>query len=226
MRLLLVDDQVLFVESLKTVLSIIAVDIEIVGIAYSGKEAIEWVKNDPPEIILMDVRMPGMDGVEAAKEILKNNRDVKIMMLTTYDDVEFVEEAMKYGASGYLLKDVPPEDLVKSVRAIMSGTIQMSPKILERILGQGFPEESENVNYKSILKKIDHLSKREQEILFLMSEGLDNIEISRKIFIAEQTVKNHISKIYSKLGIHERMVVLKIAKEAHLEKYFKYLLIE
>ena len=228
MRLLLVDDQVLFVESLKTVLSIIAEDINIVGIANSGIEAIEWVKRDPPDIILMDVRMPGMDGVEAARQILHDHPGIKIMMLTTYDDDESVEEAMKYGASGYLLKDVPPEDLVNSVRAIMAGTIQMSPKILKRIMGKGVPGKSENVdvNYKSILKKIDHLSKREQEILFLMSEGLDNIEISQKFFIAEQTVKNHISKIYSKLGLHERMIVLKIAKEAHLEKYFKYLLSE
>ncbi len=224
MRLLLVDDQLLFVESLRTVLSIIAEDIEIIGIACSGKEAIEWVENDPPDIILMDVRMPGMDGVEATREILKINNKIKIMMLTTYDDDEYVAEAMKYGASGYLLKDVPPENLLKSIRAIMTGTIQMSPKVLSRILNNSNSERKKEDNYKQLMLKIDDLSKREQEILFLLSEGLDNFDISKKIFIAEQTVKNHISKIYSKLGSNDRMIVLKAAKEAGLNKYFNYLL--
>jgi DNA-binding NarL/FixJ family response regulator len=224
MRLLLVDDQILFVESLKTVLSIIADDIEIIGIANNGIEAIQWVEKDEPDIILMDVRMPEMDGVVAAKEILEKHPNIKIMMLTTYDDDEYVEEAMKYGASGYMLKDVPPADLVNSVRAIMAGTIQMSPRILNRLMEQGNSGRKDKIDYKQIFDKIELLSKREQEILFLMSQGLDNREISDKTFIAEQTVKNHMSKIYSKLGVHDRMLVLKIARESKMEQYFQYLL--
>lgn len=226
MKLLLVDDQVLFVESLKTVLSIIAEDLEIIGIANSGLEAIDIVKMNIPDIILMDVRMPGMNGVDATREILRTNPKIKILMLTTYEDDEYVAEAMKYGAKGYLLKDVPPVDLVKSIHSIMSGTIQMSTKVLNNILDKKNSSRNDEIEDNIMLKKIDNLSKREQEILFLISEGLDNIEISQKIFIAEQTVKNHISKIYSKLGNHDRMTVLKLAKKAELDKYFKYLLLD
>ncbi|MBB6478868.1 response regulator transcription factor [Spirochaeta isovalerica] len=224
MKLLLVDDQVLFVESLRTVLMIIADDLDIVGIANSGLEAIKAVEQDKPDIILMDVRMPGMDGVEASRAILEKYDDIKIMMLTTYDDDEYVQEAIKYGVSGYMLKDVPPEDLVNSIRAVMAGTVQMSPKILERIMKGGRSVQSIiEEDYNKILGKIDNLSKREQEILFLMAEGDDNTEIASKLFIAEQTVKNHVSKIYSKLGVHERITVLKIARKADLGRFFNYL---
>lgn len=224
MKVLLVDDQVLFVESLRTVLMIIADDLDIIGIANSGKEAIELVDKEKPDLILMDVRMPGMDGVEASRIILEKHHDIKIMMLTTYDDDENVKEAMKYGVSGYLLKDVPPEDLINSIRAIMAGTIQMSPKILERIMRGGQSVESIiEEDHKKILDKIDELSKREQEILFLMSEGIDNVKIAEQLFIAEQTVKNHISKIYSKLGVHDRLTVLKITRKADLGQFYGYL---
>ncbi len=227
MKVLLVDDQVLFVESLKTVLSIIADDLNIIGIAHNGFEALESIELEKPDIILMDVRMPEMDGVIAAKEILSRYNDIKIMMLTTYDDDEYVDEAMKFGASGYMLKDVPPEDLVNSIRAIMAGTIQMSPGILDRILKGGRSVEAIiEEDHKAIVMKIEKLSKREQEILFLMSEGQDNTQIAFHLFIAEQTVKNHVSKIYSKLGIHDRMTVLKIAKKSDLKQYFQYLIPE
>jgi len=224
MKVLLVDDQVLFVESLRTVLMIIADDLDIVGIANSGLEAVELAGRENPDIILMDVRMPGMDGVEASRIILERYHHIKIMMLTTYDDDEYVAEAMKYGASGYMLKDVPPEDLVNSIRAVMAGTIQMSPKILERIMkgGKSFESITEE-DYRKILARIDNLSKREQEILYLMSEGEDNSKIADQLFIAEQTVKNHVSKIYSKLEVHDRLTVLKIAKKADLGQFFDYL---
>lgn len=224
MKVLLVDDQVLFVESLRTVLNIITDDFDIIGIANSGQEAIDWVEKEQPDLILMDVRMPEMDGVEAARQILERYKDIKIMMLTTYDDDEYVEEAMKFGVSGYMLKDVPPEDLVNSIKAVMAGTIQMSPKILERIMQGGKPVETIiEEDHREILRKIDGLSKREQEILYLLSAGEDNHQIAERLFIAEQTVKNHVSKIYSKLGIHDRVMVLKIAAKADLGQYFKYL---
>jgi len=147
------------------------------------------------------------------------------MMLTTYDDDEYVDEAMKYGASGYMLKDVPPEDLMNSIRAIMAGTIQMSPGILERIMRGGKSVETIiEEDHQKIRINIDKLSKREQEILYLMSEGQDNIQIASRLFIAEQTVKNHVCKIYSKLGMHDRITVLKIAKKADLDQYFHYLM--
>ncbi len=224
MKVLLVDDQVLFVESLRTVLSIIADDLDIIGIAHSGAEAIQWVDEEKPDIILMDVRMPEMDGVVATGKILEKHDDIKVMMLTTYDDDEYVEEAMKFGASGYMLKDVPPEDLINSIRAVMAGTIQMSPKILERIMKGGQPvEKIIEEDHRAVLKKIDDLSKREQEILYLLSEGADNNRIADQLFIAEQTVKNHVSKIYTKLGVHDRRTVLKIARKAELGRYYQHL---
>ena len=226
MKVLLVDDQVLFVESLRTVLSIIADDLDIIGIAHSGAEAIQWVDEEKPDIILMDVRMPEMDGVVATGKILEKHDDIKVMMLTTYDDDEYVEEAMKFGASGYMLKDVPPEDLINSIRAVMAGTIQMSPKILERIMKGGQPvEKIIEEDHRAVLKKIDDLSKREQEILYLLSEGADNNRIADQLFIAEQTVKNHVSKIYTKLGVHDRRTVLKIARKAELGRYYQHLII-
>ncbi len=220
--ILLVDDQILFIESLKSVIETIAPDITVVDIAHNGKEALECIQRTPPEIVLLDVRMPVMDGVETVKIIHEHYPDIKVMMLTTFDDDEYVHEALKYGAAGYMLKDVPPENLVDSIRAIKTGTIQVSPQVMVKLIefadGDAFPQFP-----KDAIKIVEKLSKREQEILFLLSIGLDNIRIGEKLFIAEQTVKNHVSKIYSKLDVHDRLSAIKLAKSAQLEQSFGYL---
>lgn len=221
-KVLLVDDQILFIESLKTVIETLTDDIRIINIAHDGSEAIKMVKKEAPDIILLDVRMPGMDGVEAVKILHRKYPQIKIMMLTTFDDDYYVHEALEHGAAGYMLKDVPPADLINSIRAMNHGTIQMSPRIMVKLMDHSV-DGSSHFDPHGALREIEKLSKREQEVLILVSKNMDNSEIAEKFFIAEQTVKNHISSIYSKLGIHDRLVAIKIAKAANLEDRFTYL---
>ncbi|RKX92065.1 MAG: DNA-binding response regulator [Spirochaetes bacterium] len=217
-KILLVDDQILFIESLKSVLETIAEDIFITELAHNGREALESIKKDPPEIVLLDVRMPVMDGVETVKIIHKKYPGIKVMMLTTFDDDEYVHEALKHGAAGYMLKDVPPENLVDSIRAIKAGTVQISPRIMVKLVNYS-DAESLPTQAKDSIQAIEALSRREKEILYLISKDLDNVQIGEKLFIAEQTVKNHVHSIYSKLSIHDRSTAMKIANSAHI-KYF------
>jgi len=221
-KILLVDDQILFIESLKTVLETLAADIKIINIAHNGLEAIKLVKKQIPDIILLDVRMPGMDGVETVKVLHKKYPQIKIMMLTTFDDDAYVHKALEYGAAGYMLKDVPPADLINSIRALNNGTIQMSPQIMIKLMDSS-GESGSTIDENQASREIDKLSKREQEILFLVSADMNNLEISDKIFIAEQTVKNHISSIYTKLNIHDRAAAIKFAKASNLDKRFSHI---
>lgn len=220
-KVLLVDDQILFVESLKTVIETLAEDIRIINTAHNGEEAVKKVKKEKPDIILMDVRMPGMDGVDTVKVLHKKYPEIKIMMLTTFDDDAYVHKALEYGAAGYMLKDVPPVDLINSIRALNHGTIQMSPQIMVKLMDHS-GAESFQTDIATASRDIEKLSRREQEVLFLVSQNLDNSEIAEKIFIAQQTVKNHISSIYSKLGIHDRSTAVKLAKASDIEKRYSY----
>ncbi len=221
-KVLLVDDQILFIESLKAVIETLTEDIRIINIAHNGLETIKMVKKETPDIILLDVRMPGMDGVETVKILHRKYPQIKIMMLTTFDDDFYVHEALEHGAAGYMLKDVPPADLINSIRALNNGTIQMSPRIMVKLMDHSGGESSHYDPYRAS-REIEKLSRREQEVLLLISRNMDNSEIAEKFFIAEQTVKNHISSIYSKLGIHDRSVAIKMAKTANLEDRFTYL---
>ncbi|OQY33465.1 MAG: DNA-binding response regulator [Spirochaetaceae bacterium 4572_59] len=230
-RVLLVDDQVLFVETLKTVIEIRSDDIEIVGLAYNGKEAIEKAENLQPDIILMDVRMPELDGVQAAIRIHKKQPDIRIMMLTTFDDDDYVHDALAGGAVGYLLKNMPSSDLMNSIRAVNNGILQISPAVASQLVKKkdSLPEEESTLartNEEIINYDIEKLSRREREILYLMSRGYDNSAIGVKLFIADQTVKNHISRIYHKLKIHDRMSAMKAARNSELKEYCHYLLDE
>ncbi len=222
-KVLLADDQVLFVESLRTVLETRAQDFEVVGVAGSGREAIQLVMEKHPDIILMDVRMPEMDGVEATKIINETYPDIHVLMLTTFDDDEYVVEALNHGAAGYVLKDMPPEDLIVSLRAVCKGSIIISPQVANKLLrireGEGKPEDGTEVKPRPLPDGfLRYLSKREIEILRLIGTGADNARIARKLSIAEQTVKNHVSVIYSKLHVHNRMQAMKLANS--LKEYF------
>jgi DNA-binding NarL/FixJ family response regulator len=222
-RVLLADDQVLFVESLRTVLETRAEDFEVVGVAGTGREAVQLVMEKHPDIILMDVRMPEMDGVEATKIIHETYPDIHVLMLTTFDDDEYVVEALNHGAAGYMLKDMPPADLIVSLRAVCKGSIIISPQVANKLLrmreGEGKPEDG-TVRPKPLPDGsfLRYLSKREIEILRLIGTGADNVRIARKLSIAEQTVKNHVSVIYSKLHVHNRMQAMKLANS--LKEYF------
>jgi DNA-binding NarL/FixJ family response regulator len=223
-KVLLADDQVLFVESLRTVLETRAQDFEVVGVAGTGREAIQLVMEKHPDIILMDVRMPEMDGVEATKIINETYPDIHVLMLTTFDDDEYVVEALNHGAAGYVLKDMPPEDLIVSLRAVCKGSIIISPQVANKLLrireGEGKPEDGTEVRPRPLPDGsfLRYLSRREIEILRLIGTGADNARIARKLSIAEQTVKNHVSVIYSKLHVHNRMQAMKLANS--LKEYF------
>ena len=220
-RLMLVDDQILFVESLKTVIEVRTEDIDVVGVAHSGEEALALIAETRPDIVLLDVRMPGMDGVQAARIIGQRHPTVRVMMLTTFDDDEYVHEALAHGAVGYMLKNLPPNDLISSVRAVMAGTIQVSPAVMEKLLRE---ERSTAVDEPA--PELRLLSRREREILYLLSFGNDNLAIARRLFLAEQTVKNHISHIYAKLNVHDRFDALLIAQRLQLDRICAYLDVE
>ena len=225
LRILLVDDQVLFVESLRTVLETRASDFEVVGVALSGREAIQKVMDAPPDIILMDVRMPDMGGVEATKIIHEAYPKIHVLMLTTFDDDTDVVEALNHGAAGYVLKDIPPDDLIVSLRAVCNGSIIISPQVANKLLrireGEGRSDESADSRARPAPESsfLRYLSKREIEILRLIGKGADNALIAKKLYIAEQTVKNHVSVIYSKLHVHNRMQAMMLANS--LKDYFE-----
>jgi len=221
-NVLLVDDQVLFAESLKTVLETRAKDINIVGVAYDGLQALKFVEKEHPDIVLMDVRMPNMDGVETTRILIEKYPEIQIVMLTTFDDDEYVHEALHHGAAGYLLKDIPPYELITAVRAVKEGSVLISPVIAKKLVDQSFnidhkisaEDESPNTNSNWI----ETLSKREKEVLHLIAQGYDNREIAESLFIAEQTVKNHVSVIYSKLGASNRMQAMKMANIENIKR--------
>jgi DNA-binding NarL/FixJ family response regulator len=208
---LLADDQLLFVESLKTVLETRASDLSIQDIAHNGLEAVEAVRRRQPDIVLMDIRMPVMDGVEATRIIHQEYPEVAIMMLTTFDDDEYVTEALKLGAAGYLLKDSPPNELIAAIRSLLQGSVIISPQVANKLLRIGDAEKRRDPAAETDPGLLKFLSRREIEILRLIGQGEDNTGIAERLFISEQTVKNHVSVIYSKLNIHNRIKVMQLA---------------
>lgn len=213
-RLLLVDDQLLFIRSLKMVLESVSGEIEVVGLAYNGEEAVKLAEKLSPDVILMDVRMPKMDGVEATRLIHERFPQIRILMLTTFENDEFIQRALGYGASGYLLKDIAPRVLITSIHAVEQGILQISPAIAHKLVGKVKGTRlgaAANEEKKAELRKLfATLSAREKEILNFIEQGCDNKEIAAHSFLAVQTVKNHISSIYEKLDVKNRLQLLKV----------------
>ncbi len=214
-RIVLVDDQILFVENLRYVLERLSDEIEIVGVAHSGMQAIDMILNLSPDIVLLDVRMPEVNGVAVVERVHPERPNTRIVMLTTFDDDEYIYEALSLGAIGYLLKDMPPADLIQAIRVVMSGQVIVSPVVVQKLL-----KEQQNPILLQMQNKIPGssitppwlvtLTKREREILKLMAEGLDNRQISDKMCITQQTVRNHVSEIYSKLDVGTRLEAMKL----------------
>ena len=222
-RLMLVDDQKLLVKSLKRVIESMANDMTVVATASDGHEALELLKSKQPDILLLDVRMPGMDGVETARHISEKYPKIQIVMLTTFDDDDYIEEALKYGAVGYILKDIEPIDLISCIRAIDSGSVLISPSVAAKLFNQiqHFEKKEKNntvTESDSIPPWMKSLSPRERDVLKLIAKGLTNQQIADKLFIAEQTVRNHVSIVYSKLGVHNRITTMQMVLEANLNK--------
>lgn len=210
-KILIVDDQSLFREALKTLLNA-SPDFEIVGDASNGEEALRMVLQYSPNVVLMDLRMPIMDGVEATRRILQMSKPTKVIVLTTFDDDENVFEALRAGAVGYLLKDVSSEKLYEAIKAANQGEYFLLPSITAKVVSE-FSRISRPApkNLENFLP--DPLSPREVEIIRLVATGASNKEIAEKLVISEGTVKNHLSSILSKMSVRDRMQAVLKAKE-------------
>ncbi|VEP12522.1 Uncharacterized transcriptional regulatory protein YfiK [Hyella patelloides LEGE 07179] len=204
-RLLIVDDQTIIRHGLKSLLEIQS-DLTVVGDAENGEKALEKIafleqESQIPDVILLDVRMPIMDGVATTKQLIQDYPGIKILILTTFDDDEYISQAMNYGAKGYLLKDSPPEDLAMAIRAVSKGHTYMGSGLLEKMLHK--PSQAKTTT-PVIPSQLAELSIREREVLNLIAKGASNREIAIKLYISEKTVKNHVTSILSKLNLRDR----------------------
>jgi DNA-binding NarL/FixJ family response regulator len=200
-RLLLVDDQSIIRQGIKSLLES-QPDFEVVGEAENGKQAISQVEALQPDVVLMDVRMPIIDGVAATKAITQQFPLVKVLILTTFDDDEYITQGMRFGAKGYLLKDTPLEPLVNAIRSVHSGHTHFGPGLFERIMNPTVELTSAKISTRP--PELEELTPREKEVLQLIASGASNREIAESLFIAERTVKNHVTNILTRLNLRDR----------------------
>jgi DNA-binding NarL/FixJ family response regulator len=197
-RVVICDDQDIVRDGLELLLKLEA-DIKIVGIASDGAEAVAITVKESPDLVLMDLKMPVMNGVEATRQIKGKCPDVKVLVLTTYGADEWVFDALRAGASGYLLKDAPREQVLDAIRGTVQGKTYIDPSIAGKVLG-----EVKAAGKKPATLITDRLTQRETEVLRLLASGLTNEDISKQLFLSEGTVRNHISSIVSKLDLADR----------------------
>jgi DNA-binding NarL/FixJ family response regulator len=214
-RVAVVDDQALLRAGFGVLLDS-AADLDVVGSAANGSEAIDLVIQTQPDVVLMDIRMPVMDGLEATRRILADPRcaDVRILILTTFDLDEYVFAALRAGASGFLLKDTPPADLLEGVRLVAAGEALLSPGITKHLIEAFVRRPAETVESDS--PTIDVLTDREREVLSLVAKGLSNAEIGSQLYVSPATVKTHVARILTKLGARDRAQLIVIAYESRL----------
>jgi len=209
-RVLIVDDQALFREGVRTILSI-QDDIEVIGEASNGEEALRLAVQHQPDVVLMDLRMPIMDGVTATKRLKSTLPDCKVIVLTTFDDEESVFDGLRGGAVGYLLKDVNSEKLYEAIRAAARGEYFLLPSITAKVVAE-FSRLAPPA-HRSDLSLLEPLSNRELEVLRLIATGASNKEIADTLVIAEGTVKNHVTSILNKMSVRDRAQAVLKAKE-------------
>ena len=213
LRVLVVDDHALFRRGLQLVLGD-EPDIEVAGEAGNGTEAVERAKELMPDVVLMDVRMPGRSGIDATRDIREALPHVRILMLTVSDEESDLYEAIKAGASGYLLKETPPEEVPDAIRSVVDGQSRISPAMASKLLtefatmGKGGPSR--------VPVPPPVLTEREMDVLRLVARGLNNRDIGRELFISENTVKNHVRNILEKLHLHSRMEAVVYAVRENL----------
>ncbi|ONI82728.1 DNA-binding response regulator [Saccharothrix sp. ALI-22-I] len=210
-RVLLVDDQELMRMGFRMVLGA-QEDVDVVGEAANGLDAVQMADRLRPDVVLMDVRMPVLDGVEATKRIAEAGT-AKVLVMTTFDLDEYALSALRNGASGFLLKDTPPGDLVSALRAVASGDAVVSPSVTKRLLSRFLGDGGGELRDASVLEA---LTEREREVLVLIAKGLSNTEIARKLFLSEATVKTHVGRILSKLELRDRVQAVVLAYETGL----------
>ena len=210
---LIVDDQALVRTGFRMILES-EPDLEVVGEARDGREAVEAVRSARPDVALMDIRMPVMDGIEATRRIVGSGPEApRVLMLTTYDLDEYVFEAFQAGASGFLLKDVPPDQLVGGIRVVASGEALVAPAITRRLI-ETFV--SDRARRASRPQGIEELTDRELDVLRLVARGLSNAEIAAHLVVSDTTVKTHVGRILSKLSLRDRVQAVVFAYESGL----------
>ncbi|HEX6679510.1 MAG TPA: response regulator [Gaiellaceae bacterium] len=213
-RILIVDDQALVRAGFRMILEA-EKDIEVVGEASDGRDAAAEAERLKPDVVLMDVRMPEMDGIEATRRVLgEGDTDTKVVMLTTFDMDEYVYDALKAGASGFLLKDVPPEQLIAGIRSVASGDALLAPSVTRRVIEEFVSHPPSSL--RALPAKLEDLTARELEVLKLVARGLSNAEIAKELFVSETTVKTHVAHVLMKLDLRDRVQAVVLAYESGL----------
>ncbi|QNE77648.1 response regulator [Streptomyces finlayi] len=218
-RVIIVDDQAMVRAGFAALLAAQS-DIDVVGEAPDGRQAIEVSRNRHPDVVLMDVRMPEMDGLAAARELLNPPLGVihrpKVLMLTTFDVDDYVYEALRAGASGFLLKDAPPADLIAAVRVVAAGDALLAPSVTRRLIADFAARRPSAAARSGPALRLNGLTPRETEVLELIARGLSNQEIADRLVLAEQTVKTHIGRVLAKLDLRDRAQAVIFAYESGL----------
>jgi DNA-binding NarL/FixJ family response regulator len=211
-RVVIVDDQLLVRAGFRMVLGA-QPDMAVVGEAGDGAEALRLLAHTPADVVVMDVRMPVMDGVEATRALCSEPRGPRVLVLTTFDTDADAFAALQAGASGFLLKNVPPEELLSAIRVVAGGESVVAPRVTRRLLdrfaGQLTPPPEAD-------DRIGQLTDREREVLLLVAQGLSNVEIAERLYVAETTVKTHVGRILTKLGLRDRVQAVVLAYETGL----------
>ena len=214
--ILLVDDQELMRMGFRMVIDT-QEDLEIVGEASNGAEAVEATHRLDPDVVLMDVRMPEMDGVQATRLIAESDSNARVIILTTFDLDEYVYAALRAGASGFLLKDAPPDQLLLAIRAVANGDAVVAPSVTRRLLenyAHRLPAADLSAGDED--ERLELLTSREREVLLLLARSLSNAEIAQRLVLSEATVKSHVGRILAKLGLRDRVQIVVFAYETGL----------
>jgi DNA-binding NarL/FixJ family response regulator len=212
-RVLIVDDQALVRAGFRMILEA-EPEIEVVGEAGDGDEAVAEARRLEPDVVLMDVRMPELDGIEATRRLLADGTSTKVVMLTTFDLDQYVYEALRAGASGFLLKDVPPEQLVAGIYTVASGDALLAPSVTRRVIEEFVRRPPTSV--RTLPPKFAKLTARELEVLKLIARGHSNAEIATELFVSETTVKTHVAHVLMKLDLRDRVQGVVLAYESGL----------
>jgi len=209
---LLADDQALVRAGFRLIVEL-EPGMNVVGEAEDGRQAVELARELRPDVVLMDIRMPGLDGIEATRRLAEAGSDARVLVLTTFDLDEYVYEAMKAGASGFLLKDVPREQLVAGIRVVAGGESLLAPAITRRLIEQFVRRPPPGV---VVPPGLEELSDRELEVLRQLARGMSNAEIAKALFVGAATVKTHVARILQKLDLRDRVQAVVLAYEAGL----------
>jgi DNA-binding NarL/FixJ family response regulator len=209
-KLFVVDDHPIFIDGITGLLKDTP-GFEIIGTAVNGKELLDKMASNMPDIILMDINMPEMDGIEATKEIKRIYPDVKVIMLTMFNDIRFIKELLEIGAKGYILKNIRREDLIKAIQTVSSGKPFLDSAVQEKVISSMSAAEEEDIDDKEADAMVQNITSRELEILQLIALGLTSQDISKKLYISKNTVETHRKNLLAKLNVKNTASLLKFA---------------